>query len=443
MALAGGTRRCQAGRVPLNGTIVALSSGRPPAAIAVIRISGSAAFPIAEAMAGPLPAPRHAALRTLRDGNADILDRGLVLRFPADASVTGEDLVELHCHGGAAVVRAVEAAVLADARARRAEPGEFTRRALRNGRIDLAQAEGLADLLQAETETQRRHAIAATEGHVSRTIHGWMDRLVSIAADVEASIDYGEDGDVEAEAASLAEVERHCAEVAAEIDGVLAAPAVERWRDGIRVVLAGPPNAGKSTLLNLLAGRDAAIVSPVAGTTRDRIEVPVQRDGVAYILSDTAGLREDAVDQIERLGIVRSREALLEADLILWLGDGPPPIASAIRLHTRADQPGRQGLPADAALATRSDARDTIDELWKLIAAHTAAVTLPEVPLHKAEHHLCKQAHAALATMPMSSEPAVVAEHVRVALSLLAEVTGANATELMLDRLFSRFCLGK
>jgi tRNA modification GTPase len=265
----------------VTDTIFALSSGQPPAAIGVVRISGPQAFAAVESLAGKLPSPRRATLRTLST-DATHLDRALVLIFPGPTTVTGEDLAELHLHGGRAVVRAVEAALAAMSGLRAAEAGEFTRRALANGRIDLTEAEGLGDLLAAETEAQRRAAIRAAEGGIRQRIEGWASRTLQLSAIVEAMLDHADEDDVAAEAGPLGRIGDDARALEAEIETVLAQPGVERLRDGIRVVLAGPPNAGKSTLLNALAEREAAIVSPLAGTTRDRIEAPVMRDGIAY-----------------------------------------------------------------------------------------------------------------------------------------------------------------
>lgn len=369
-----------------------------------------------------------------------LLDRALLLRFDAASSATGEDVVEFHCHGGPAVVHAVQQALLADPHSRAADPGEFTRQALYNGRIDLAQAQGLADLLAAETETQRRNAILASEGHVSRLIRGWMDRLIVIAAEVEALIDYGEEGDVIAEASGLATIEAERQGIAREIAAVLASPAVERWQEGIRVVLAGPPNAGKSTLFNLLAGRDVAIVSPIAGTTRDRVEIPVQRQGVGYLLTDTAGLRDEATDVVERMGMDRARSAIDTADLVLWLGDDRPP-TSAMHIHARADLPERATVPAGIALAVSAYQAATIEALWVRIAEATRTVVPSDTPLHRQERELCRSCVDAL----ISDEPDVIllAEALRSAISSLAAITGQHATEAMLDQLFARFCVGK
>ncbi|MFA5969830.1 MAG: tRNA uridine-5-carboxymethylaminomethyl(34) synthesis GTPase MnmE, partial [Sphingomonas sp.] len=333
-------------------TIFAVSSGTPPAAIAVMRISGPAACAAGRALCGALPPPRQASLRAVRHPvSGDLLDRAILLWFDGPATATGEDLVELHLHGGRAIVASVTGALGSMPGLRPAEPGEFTRRALAAGRIDLAEAEGLADLLVAETESQRRRALSAAEGEVSRAVGRWSDRVLLLSAQVEALLDFSDEDDVASEGATD-EISEGIAALGVEIDEVLATPPVERLRDGLRVVLAGPPNAGKSTLLNTLAARDAAIVSPIAGTTRDRIEAPLVRDGIAYVLTDTAGLAAETADPIEALGIERTGQAIAQADILLWLGDTPPPAhPTMIWLYPRLDERppcpvGRLGLSA-------------------------------------------------------------------------------------------------
>lgn len=426
--------------VEMSDTIVALSSGRPPAALAVIRVSGPAALPAVTALAGALPLPRRAGLRALRDENGALLDRALVLVFPAPGSATGEDLVELHCHGGRAVVAAVEAALCRHAGLRIAEPGEFTRRAVMNGRLDLAEAEGLADLLEAETESQRRAALAASEGQVSRALRGWMDRIAGIAALIEASIDFAEEDDVAGEQGLIAQAQGLAASLHAEMTAVLASPPVDRVRDGVRVVLAGPPNSGKSTLLNLLAARDAAIVSPQSGTTRDRIDVHVQRGGVSYLLTDTAGLTETA-DAVERIGVARAEEAIVAADVLLWLGDEAPPRV-AIRVHARADLPDRQLLPLGKDIAVRQDDPRSVDRVWDAIA-RLAERLLPSpsaLPLKQRQQRVVNEA---VDQLTLDDDAVIAAEQMRLTGQRLGSLLGIDATEAMLDALFGRFCLGK
>ena len=274
-------------------SIFALSSGAPPAGIGVIRVSGPQARPALLALAGRVPPARQASLALLRDPqDAMPLDRALILWLPGPATVTGEDMVELHCHGGRAVIAAVEAALGAMPGLRRAEPGEFTRRAFGHGRMDLNAVEGLSDLLAAETQSQRRAALMMVEGHFSRRIDQWRRALLDLSAMAEAALDFSDEDDVP-DAAIEARIGDGIGALAADVGALLDAPSAERLRDGVRVVLAGPPNAGKSTLLNALVGREAAIVSDIAGTTRDRIEVPAAIGGVAFLFTDTAGLREE------------------------------------------------------------------------------------------------------------------------------------------------------
>lgn len=423
-------------------TIFAPSSGLPPAAIAIIRISGPLAFAAAQALAGDLPVPREARLRTLRDPGGDHLDSALVLVFPAPHTATGEDLVELHVHGGRAVIAAVEAALARQPGLRRAEPGEFTRRALTNGRIDLAEAEGLGDLLSAETELQRRAALAMADGTLSRQIAHWRAALLGLAARLEASLDFSDEADVDA--VLLDTVRSDARAIASEIGAALSAPAVDRLRDGIRVVLAGPPNSGKSTLLNALARREAAIVSPIAGTTRDRIEVPVSRAGLPFVLTDTAGLRDAAGDAIEAIGIDRAGEAIAGADLVLWLGDEPPPEDRMLWLHARADVAGREDMPGGAVLAVSAETGFGVERLWELLVSRSSALIpgATDMALNQRQRAHCREALEALDDLGATDE-LVVADALRRANVALARITGDVGIEAMLDALFSRFCIGK
>jgi tRNA modification GTPase len=424
-------------------TIFAVSSGRPPAAIAVIRCSGPHAFGAVTALAGSLPPARTASLRSLRGGDGGLLDAALLLCFPGPASATGEDLVELHCHGGQAVIAAVECALLLQPGVRRAEPGEFTRRALLNGRIDVLEAEGLADLLEAETEAQRVAAIAAVEGQLGRQVRSWMERVAVLSARVEAMLDYAEEGGVATDDQAGGAIRADMAILAEEIATALATPSVERLREGIRVVLAGPPNAGKSTLLNALAERDAAIVSPIAGTTRDRIEVPVARAGLPFILTDTAGLA-DTDDPVEAIGVARAGVAIDAADLLVWLGDDRPPRSDAIWVHARADLPGREGLPDGKTQAISSRDAGSITALWTAISLRAAALVPMRggaVPMRQRQRDAAAQASEALGEV--HEDLILVAEALAVARRSFARLLGLDATETMLDALFSRFCLGK
>ena len=311
-----------------GSSIFALSSGAGRAGIAVIRVSGPAVREVLSRMAPPLPKPREAAFRTIRHPESgEALDRAVVIFFEAGRSETGEDVAELQVHGGRAVVRAVLEAVAAIPGCRPAEPGEFARRSFENGRIDLAEVEGLADLVDAETEAQRRQALAQSSGALSKLYEGWRSDLIEIAGLVEAAIDFSDEADVSASAFDKARLKSApLTEAIAQHlnDGHRG----EILRDGFRVALLGPPNAGKSSLLNALARREAAIVSEEAGTTRDVIEVRLDLDGLPVIVSDTAGIRE-AEGAIEREGIRRSLEAGRAADLVIWLNACPSELGEA------------------------------------------------------------------------------------------------------------------
>lgn len=423
-------------------TIFAVSSGAPPAAIAVLRISGPAAFAAGAALAGPMPKARNAALRVLRDSAGSVLDRALVLAFPGPNSATGEDIVELHVHGGRAVIRAIEAALADQPGLRAAEPGEFTRRALLSGRIDLTEAEGLGDLLSAETETQRRAAVMLADGSLRRLAEGWTARVVSLAAAVEAAIDFSDEDDVPP--AHIAAIAAGARDVAGEMTAMLATPPVERLRDGLRVVIAGPPNSGKSTLLNAMAGREAAIVSPISGTTRDRIEVPIARDGVAYVFTDTAGLADASDDPIERIGIERAGEAISGADILLWLGDDAAP-DGAIWVYPRADLAERAGAGDDRDVAISAKNGTGLAALWSMIAARAATLLPPAdaVALNQRQRQLIDESRTWLIRVAEETDTLLVAEQLRVAMRSLHQLTGRSDVEAMLDALFSRFCIGK
>src|SRR3954465_7509186 len=289
----------------MTDTIFALSSGRPPAAISVIRISGPRAHAAGEAIAGALPEPRTAAVRELRHpGSGELLDQALVLRFDSPASSTGEDSVEFQCHGGRAVVDALLGALAGLDGLRPAEPGEFARRAFENGRIDLTEAEGLADLIEAETESQRKAALALSEGGLRKQIASWQEQLLALSARAERAIDYDEED--EAVDPSLL---RDCGAMALELQEWLGRPRVEPLKDGVLVIVAGPPNAGKSSLINAIVGEERVIVTDVPGTTRDHVEMPLSLGGVPLRLTDTAGLRETR-DEVEAIGVARAHRLI-------------------------------------------------------------------------------------------------------------------------------------
>src|ERR1700741_1316628 len=304
---------------PREQTIFALSSGRAPSAIAVVRMSGPQAAIVLTALAGKIPPPRIATRALLRDLDGQPIDDSVVLWFSGPASATGEDVAEFHVHGGRAVLTALFAALSAIEHVRPAEPGEFTRRAFENGKLDLTEAEGLDDLIHADTDRQRRQALRQLKGLLGDKARDWRGRIIEAQALFEAGIDFADEGDVPMEliAPALAKVET----LLGEIEEALAVESRgERMRDGLVVAITGPPNVGKSTLMNQLARREVAIVSPHAGTTRDVIEVQLDLDGYPVIVIDTAGIRETD-DPVEQEGVRRARARAAEADLVLWLSD--------------------------------------------------------------------------------------------------------------------------
>ncbi|MBA3939845.1 MAG: tRNA uridine-5-carboxymethylaminomethyl(34) synthesis GTPase MnmE [Sphingopyxis sp.] len=437
-----------------SDTIFALSSGLPPAAIGVVRISGPRAGAALSALAGRLPAPRRTTLAELKDQAGAALDRALLLWFPGPATATGEDLAELHLHGGRAVVAAVEAALGAMPGLRPALAGEFTRRAFLNGRIDLAEAEGLADLLAAETESQRVQALGMASGHVSRAIAGWQDRLLALMAGAEAELNFADEDDVEVGEAVAQRLVSGMAALATELGVWIARPAAEVISEGLSVVIAGPPNAGKSTLINALAQRELAIVSPVAGTTRDVIETPLALDGIAMRFSDTAGMRAEGADRIEAIGIDRARAAVAAADMLLWLG--PPKDAPAhpraILIAAQADRwRGDAAAEADAAhcdLTLSAATGEGMDRLHRMIV-EMARTLLPregEAALRQRQRAALAEAKQWLEVDPRSREAGdliLLAERLRLAGTALDRITGRAGVEDMLDTLFGRFCIGK
>lgn len=435
---AGGGRESRSA-APLRDTIFALSSGTPPAAIAVVRISGPAADDALASLARTLPPPREARLVTLRREGA-ILDRALALRFPGPASATGEDVAELHLHGGRSVVAAVEAALAALPGLRVAVPGEFTRRAFENGRIDLAEAEGFADLIAAETESQRRAALALAGGALSRQVERWRSQLLGLAAQIEAVLDFSDEDDVaELPAAFAPEI----AALAGEIADCLARPPAERLRDGVRVVAAGPPNCGKSTLINALAGREVAITSNIAGTTRDLIEAPVKLRGTPLLLVDTAGLRVSS-DEIEAIGVGRAEAALAAADLVLWLGDpdSSPVGERAIKVQTKSDlAPADPRYQLAVSAMTGAGMNALVDQI--ITSARALLPCEGDFALHGRHRRLLAQASELLAEVDCSRDPLIAAELLRGARNVLDRLTGRAGVEDVLDTLFARFCIGK
>lgn len=423
----------------MQDTIYALASGRPPAAIAIVRISGPNAHEAAAIVGGKLPPARKASLRALTDpSTGDVIDEALVLRFDAPASATGENIIEFHCHGGRAVVDALLRALERLKGFRLAEPGEFTRRALANGRIDLTEAEGLADLLSAETELQRRSAVARAGGALRAKLDAWRERILALSARAEVAIDYADEDDGDA----ADDLGPGLGQLASEMAGLLAAPRVEPLRDGIRVVVAGPPNAGKSSLINALTQSERAIVTAFPGTTRDVIEVPVAISGIPFVLVDTAGLRE-STDEVESIGVGRAQEEAGRADILLWLGkpEDRPDHRSALQLRAKADlREGPQfGLPVSALTGEGMSVL-----LTRLV--EEASALLPkgdELALDRRQHDLLEFAGQALVRGSDLCDPVLIAEELRIARSFLDRISGMAGIEDLLDALFGRFCLGK
>ena len=427
-------------------TIFALSSGALPSAVAILRLSGSESFTaVRRLLRGPLPPARGAALRSLYDpGDGALLDRGLVLLFPAPASFTGEDVAELHVTGGAALVERLLALLGSMEGLRLAEPGEFARRALAAGKMDLTEAEGLAALIDAETETQRQQAMMAAGGHIRRQAEEWRARLLDLRADAEAELDFGEaEEDVALQVRSDAEL--RIGELARDIEQVLLRyGAARRIRRGVTIAVVGPPNAGKSSLVNALSRSEAAIVSNIPGTTRDALEVPLDVFGYRATLVDTAGLRE-AADAIEAEGVRRALARAEDADLVLRLGSHPhPPKPNEILVHSKADIDPPSGASKDcvAVSAHTGDGLETLlhriaDRLKMQAPGEALAATSA-----RQQRHLRDTAEM-LRFAAEEVDPVLRAEHLRQAGEALSRLTGNIETEEMLGAVFSRFCVGK
>jgi tRNA modification GTPase len=425
----------------VSDTIYALSSGHPPAAVSIIRVSGSRAHDAGRTLAGSLPKARHAALRTLRRENGEVLDDALVLRFDGPASSTGEDSVEFQCHGGRAVIDAVLGALGSIDGLRLARPGEFTRRAFENGRIDLTEAEGLADLIEAETESQRRAALATADGGLRRQVDRWQQQVLQLSARAEAAIDYADEDDVGLDPGLVSD----CQSLSRELATWLERPRVEPLRDGVRVVVAGPPNAGKSSLINAIAGEERAIVTAVPGTTRDHIEVPLSLDGVPVLLTDTAGLRESD-ELVEKLGIARARSLVDAADIVLWLGEPneAPDRPRVVAVHARADLPGRETAPGGTEPVSAFTGQG-LAALLQRVSCLASSVLPGEdaIALNRRQARHIAEALDALSAVSVSQDFVLAAENIRSARAAFDRLTGQAGVEDVLDALFGRFCLGK
>jgi tRNA modification GTPase len=427
-------------------SIYALSSGAVPSGVAVIRISGALAGDVVRALAGALPEARRAALRRLRrPANGAVIDEGLVLWFPGPRSETGEDLAELQVHGSRAVVQALFAECEALG-LRLARPGEFARRAFENGKLDLTQVEGFADLVGAETELQRRQALGQAGGALAAKAEAWRTALIELRAEIEARLDFADEGDV-AEALPK-DFRARLESLRGEMEAVLAgARSGERLRSGFRVAILGPPNAGKSSLLNALARRDVAIVTDEAGTTRDVLEVPLDLDGYPVTLFDTAGLRE-AASAAEAEGVRRALGAAEAADLVLWLqevtaaaAEMPRMACPVLRVASKIDL-APAGRPSELSISTVSG--KGIDELIERLghAAATALGSGDALVTRARQAEAIREAMDCLAQTPGAAEE-VAADLLRAASDAIGRLSGRVDVEDVLDRLFGEFCIGK
>ncbi|MFN3226782.1 MAG: tRNA uridine-5-carboxymethylaminomethyl(34) synthesis GTPase MnmE [Hyphomicrobiales bacterium] len=450
-------------------TVAALSSGLVPSGVAVIRVSGPQVRFAIEKIAGTCPFPRQASLRSLSDPQTGQgIDKGLVLFFPGPNSFTGEDVAEFHCHGGRAVVDAMLRALWSLDGVRAADAGDFTRQAFLNGIFDLTQVEAVGDLIHASTSLQLDQALAQLDGAATRKLSAWRDALADVRAQIEADLDFADEDDVPGSVVdSLPEQLRGLKDA---MEAELSSTVAERVRGGFRVVLAGAPNSGKSTLLNALLERDAALVSPIAGTTRDQIDVPIDLDGLPVVLTDTAGLRDSTLseDPIERMGMDRARFALEQADCVVWLvgGDEPPaaslgdpqlPPQKMIRVRSKLD------------IADRIDARDDVDlDVSGKTGEGLSALKSAMATLLRESYGLSGRASsvgdgialdarrrtALRSSLGHVDDALVLLEHgsssldhaaeaLRLAQRALGEITGDVDAEQLLDRVFSRFCIGK
>jgi tRNA modification GTPase len=377
----------------------------------------------------------------LHDNRGNALDRALVLWLPGPQTVTGEDVAELHLHGGRAVIGVVEAELALLTGLRQAGPGEFTRRAFANGRIDLAEAEGLADLLSAETELQRRSAMAMAGGVFSRQVAQWREALLAVSANLEAVLDFADEDDV-----TLLPVD-----LSAQLDGLktalsdwLARPRAEVLREGFRVVIAGPPNAGKSTLFNTLVESEAAIATPIPGTTRDVLTRPISLAGIPFLFADTAGLHDAVDDAVEAIGIERALEALDLADLVLWLGPEEQGPQGAWDVASQCDRPDgiAKRHPRHRISAKTGEGMDGLRA--DLVATARDAMPKPgEAALSEHQHRLLSAAGRAIIDANHESDPLLIAENLRLARLAFDALLGRTTTEDLLDTLFGRFCIGK
>lgn len=436
-------------------TIFALSSGRAPSAIAIIRVSGPQTRAAVERLCGQLPSPRLAQFVTLHDLDGSAIDESVTLWFPGPNSATGEDVAEFHVHGGRAVIAAMFDALGSIDGLRPAEPGEFTRRAFENGKLDLTEAEGLDDLIHADTDRQRRQALRHLKGLLGARAETWRQQIIEAAALVEAGIDFSDEGDVSAEL--VAPALKKIAALKSEIEETLISSAQsERLREGLTVAIAGPPNAGKSTLLNRLARREAAIVSPHAGTTRDVIEVHLDLDGYPVTVIDTAGVRETH-DPVEQEGVRRARDRARTSDLVLWLVDanGKAALSPASDgdhapvwiVRNKVDLIGSkngEGAQFDISASRGDGVSELIAALVSYAQDYFGSGEMALVS--RARHRtLLQETVAALDRAGRSADRGdeLLAEELRIAIHSLGRLTGRVDVEDILDVIFREFCIGK
>ncbi|MCV9998207.1 tRNA uridine-5-carboxymethylaminomethyl(34) synthesis GTPase MnmE [Pararhizobium sp. YC-54] len=441
----------------MSDTIYALSSGALPAGLAVVRISGPRTAEVVAGLCGVLPSPRQAVLRSIRNRNGDVIDQGLVLYFAAPASFTGEDCAELQVHGGRAVVNAILSELEALPGLRHAEAGEFARRAFHNDKLDLVEVEGLADLISAETEMQRRLAQEHSSGHLSAIYEGWARRLTHARAMIEAELDFADEDDVPGSVAAKIwdDMRNLKVEIADHLEG---AGIAEIIRDGLKIVIAGEPNAGKSSLLNHLARRDVAIVTDIAGTTRDVLSVDLSLAGFSVQLFDTAGLRETD-DRIEQEGIRRARLTMDQADVILLLADTPEGFAQLagfdqgkpiVRVGTKIDRApllwDKASASADVLISTVTG--EGIERLIEVVTAFLPDLSgrnALSLPTRKRHVSCLQQARSAIDMSLTQSNRGldIQAEYLRQAGDALGRITGRVDVEDLLGVIFSEFCIGK
>jgi tRNA modification GTPase len=429
-------------------TIVACATALGRGAIAIIRLSGPAAKSVVNSLAGTLPAPRRLTLQTYRDPSGETIDEGLTAWFPGPGSFTGEDCVEFQVHGGPAVIDAMMTACLTHPEVRLADPGEFTRRAVINGRLDLAQAEALADLIDAETQAQRRQAFSLMQGQLGERVRSWRQAFIRASVLLEAQIDFSDEGDVDSSTErqvltliepALADIEHELAQAKQSI----------RIRNGFTIALSGPPNAGKSTLINALAKRDVSLVSSYRGTTRDAIEARCAIAGQMVTFIDLAGLRETS-DPVELMGVERARDRMKEADLVLWLSpwdepQQPPDGLQCLMVRTKSDMAGANVAPSSDTIVISAQTGANLPALLEEIAARLRLSDMTDglVSRERQQALLSDVRHALIRAKDQVERPELAAEDLRIALDRLGRVTDAVANEEILDHLFSNFCIGK